>query len=132
MQSFEAQVNISETLIGKNLYTREGTGYSKDFEPTTGQQRQNSDLIDVSAEQYRGKRLIRTDNNKSKRFNFEPTDTNPLAHFLLTNVGMEVDGEPVKVSTSGPRFSRRESYRTDKGFQVSFYFLSLLALSTVY
>lgn len=39
---------------------------------------------------------------------------------------MAVDGEedtesvaePIKVSTSGPRLSRRESYRTDKKFQV--------------
>lgn len=44
---------------------------------------------------------------------------------------MEVDGEEKekkdgegeevekgKVSTSGPRLSRRESYRTDKGFQI--------------
>ena len=36
-------------------------------------------------------------------------------------VAMELDGAEVetgKISTSGPRFARRESYRTDKGFQV--------------
>lgn len=32
--------------------------------------------------------------------------------------GEEASGEGKKVSTSGPRLSRRESYRTDKNFQV--------------